>query len=132
MRDDHLSHRLLDRLADYSNESLLNELRRIANAVGAYDEALALNRTKLTLTAPQVASLYGTTGLQLRMSSFLEEEAEEADPVPVPGLPITPNFVLSSPLDGVSVTAPAVTVNGDTAGARGAAIDALTSARAKR
>jgi hypothetical protein len=34
-----------------------------------------------------------------------------------PSTPITPSFVLSSPLDGNTVTGPAVTVNQDTAGA---------------
>jgi hypothetical protein len=65
----------------------------------------------------KVASLYGTTGMQVRMSAFLEQEAEEEDAVAVPAAPITPTFVLSSPLDGNSVSAPAVMVNGDTAGA---------------
>jgi len=40
MSHDHNSHRVLDRLADYSDQSLLNELRRIASVVG---------RTSLTL-----------------------------------------------------------------------------------
>jgi hypothetical protein len=70
--------------------------------------------------AGKVASLRGTAGLQVRFSAFIEEEADEAeeeDEEPPPGAPITPTFVLSSPLDGTSVTAPAVTVNQDTAGA---------------
>jgi hypothetical protein len=40
VRQNYDSHRVLDRLSDYSNASLLKELRRIANAVG---------RTSLTL-----------------------------------------------------------------------------------
>jgi Homing endonuclease associated repeat len=35
MCHNHHSHRVLDRLSDYSNESLLRELRRIASAVGS-------------------------------------------------------------------------------------------------
>ena len=66
----------------------------------------------------KVASLYGTAGLQIRFSAFIEEEAEEEDALPVPGAPpITPTFVLSSPLDGDSIVPPDVTVNQDTAGA---------------
>jgi hypothetical protein len=70
--------------------------------------------------AGKVASLRGTAGLQVRFSSFIEEEAEESeeeDEGPPPEAPITPTFVLSSPLDGTSVAPPAVTVNQDTAGA---------------
>lgn len=65
----------------------------------------------------KVASVHGTAGLQIRMSAFLEEEAEEGDANPTPGAPISPAFVLSSPLDGNSILGPAVTVNKDTAGA---------------
>ncbi len=65
--------------------------------------------------AGKVASLRGTAGLQVRFSAYVEKEAEEGsaptDPVSVP------NIVPSSPLDGTSVQAPAVTVNQDTAGA---------------
>jgi BNR repeat protein len=67
--------------------------------------------------AGKVASLYGTAGLQVRFSGLIEQEAEEEDAAPVPGAPITPAFVLSSPLDGTSIVPPAVTVNQDTAGA---------------
>lgn len=67
--------------------------------------------------AGKVASLNGTAGLQTRFSALIEEEAEEGDANLVPAAPITPGFVLSSPLDGTTVTAPAVTVNQDTAGA---------------
>ncbi len=67
--------------------------------------------------AGKVASVNGTAGLQTRFSAFIEEEAEEGDANLVPSEPITPPFVLSSPLDGDTVAAPAVTVNQDTAGA---------------
>src|SRR5712692_2001423 len=67
--------------------------------------------------AGKVASVHGTAGLQIRFSAFIEEEAEaEASPTPNTP-PINPPFVLSSPLDGTSVAAPAVTVNQDTAAA---------------
>jgi hypothetical protein len=66
--------------------------------------------------AGKVASLYGTAGLQIRFSAFIEEEAEE-DGAPPGAPPITPAFVLSSPLDGTTVQPPDVTVNQDTAGA---------------
>ena len=75
----------------------------------------------ITTLAGKVASLHGTAGLQIRFSAFLEEEAEEEEGEdegePEPQQPITPDFVLSSPLDGTSVAGPAVTVNQDTAGA---------------
>ncbi len=68
--------------------------------------------------AGKVASVNGTAGLQIRMSAFLQEEADAADvSAPAPGAPITPSFVLSSPLDGSTVAPPAVTVNQDTAAA---------------
>lgn len=69
--------------------------------------------------AGKVASVNGTAGLQIRFSAFIEEEAEESGmTIPtVAAPPITPNFVLSSPLDGTSITAPDVLVNQDTAAA---------------
>jgi len=68
--------------------------------------------------AGKVASLNGTAGLQVRFSAFLEEEAgRDAAPPPGPATPITPGFVLSSPLDGTSIAAPNVLVNQDTAAA---------------
>jgi hypothetical protein len=66
--------------------------------------------------AGKVASVNGTAGLQIRFSAFIEEESQDSS-VPAPATPITPAFVLSSPLDGTSIVAPAVTVNQDTAGA---------------
>lgn len=66
--------------------------------------------------AGKVASVRGTAGLQIRFSAFIEQEAEENAAPPV-ATPIVPNFVLSSALDGTSITAPAVTVNRDTAAA---------------
>ncbi len=68
--------------------------------------------------AGKVASLNGTAGLQIRFSALIQEEADEPSAVnPNPATPITPSFVLSSPLDGTSVLAPDVTVNQDTAAA---------------
>jgi hypothetical protein len=71
----------------------------------------------ITTLAGKVAALRGTAGLQVRFSALIEQEAEEADAAPAPAAPITPTFVLSSPLDGNSVLPPDVTVNGDSAGA---------------
>ncbi|GAA2151858.1 BNR repeat protein [Humibacillus xanthopallidus] len=71
----------------------------------------------ITTLAGKVASLNGTAGLQIRFSSYVEEEAVDG-PYTGPATPaITPGFVLSSPLDGTSVQGPAVTVNRDTAAA---------------
>ena len=71
----------------------------------------------LTTLAGKVASLKGTAGLQIRFSAFIEYEAELEEPALGPSAPITPSFVLSSPVDGNTVMPPAVTVNQDTAGA---------------
>ncbi|WP_029137641.1 sialidase family protein [Nakamurella lactea] len=69
----------------------------------------------ISTLAGKVASLHGTAGLQIRFSAYLEEEAEEDSAPTAP--PITPINILSSPLDGTSITPPAVTVNQDTAAA---------------
>ena len=83
--------------------------RAQANSSKTYD---------ITTLAGKVASLNGTAGLQIRFSAFLEEEADDGLPAPGPAAnPIQPTFVLSSPLDGNTITAPDVTVNQDTAGA---------------
>ena len=71
----------------------------------------------ISTLAGKVASLNGTAGLQIRFSALIEEEAAVEAPNLTPSAPITPTFVLSSPLDGNVVAAPAVTVNKDTAGA---------------
>jgi hypothetical protein len=71
----------------------------------------------VTTLAGKVASLYGTAGLNIRFSALIEEEAEPDETNSVASAPIVPTFVLSSPLDGNSVAAPAVTVNQDTAAA---------------
>jgi len=67
--------------------------------------------------AGKVASVNGTAGLQIRFSAFIQEEADASEVSGTSSNPITPAFVLSSPLDGTSVQAPNVTVNQDTAGA---------------
>src|SRR5438445_10460164 len=80
--------------------------------------ALAASPTyDISTLAGKVASLRGTAGLQVRFSSFLEQEAEEGDAQQTPTAPITPSFVLSSPLDATSIAGPDVLVNQDTAGA---------------
>jgi hypothetical protein len=66
--------------------------------------------------AGKVASVNGTAGLQIRFSAFIEEESQDPS-APTASTPITPMHVLSSPLDGSAILAPAVTVNQDTAGA---------------
>lgn len=77
----------------------------------------AQSQYDITTLAGKVASLNGTAGLQTRFSAFIEEEAEVEEPNLVPSAPITPSFVLSSPLDGDTIAGPAVLVNQDTAGA---------------
>ena len=82
--------------------------------------AAAANSTQtydITTLAGKVASVNGTTGLNIRFSAFIEQEAELEQTAPVPSTPITPVFVLSSPLDGASVLPPNITVNQDTAAA---------------
>jgi hypothetical protein len=71
----------------------------------------------ISTLAGKVASLNGTAGLQTRFSAFIEEEAALEASNLTPGAPISPAFVLSSPLDGTNVVPPARTVNQDTAGA---------------
>lgn len=64
--------------------------------------------------AGKIASVRGTAGLQIRFSAFVEQEAgEDLASGPSSSNPITPPFVLSSPLDGSSVAPPDVTVNQD-------------------
>lgn len=70
----------------------------------------------ITTLAGKVASLNGTAGLQIRFSAFIEQEAQEVS-APAPAAPITPKFVLSSPLDGTTILPPDVLVNRDTAAA---------------
>src|SRR5215475_12519787 len=85
-------------------------------AAAAATPAQAAPTYDITTLAGKVASLHGTAGLQIRFSAFLEEEAEE-DSAPPTAAPISPPFVLNSPLDGNSVQSPNVTVNQDSAGA---------------
>ena len=79
--------------------------------------AAASPQYDITTLAGKVASLNGAAGLQIRFSAFIEEEANMEEPNLMPSAPITPRFVLSSPLDGNSVLFPDITVNQDTAGA---------------
>ena len=86
-------------------------------ALTVQPSAAAQQTYDINTLAGKVASLNGTAGLQIRFSAFIEEEAEEEEPNLIPSAPITPSFVLSSPLDGNTIAAPAVLVNQDTAGA---------------
>jgi hypothetical protein len=87
-----------------------------AFAFGTRGASASQTTYDINTLAGKVASVHGTAGLQIRFSAFIEEEAEaEASPTPNTP-PISPPFVLSSPLDGSSVAAPNVTVNQDTAG----------------
>jgi hypothetical protein len=72
----------------------------------------------ISTLAGKVAAVNATAGLGIHVSGFVEEEAD-AGVAPGTGTSstITPTFVLSSPLDGTSITAPDVTVNQDTAAA---------------
>jgi hypothetical protein len=89
----------------------------LAASAGASTSGARANYDINTL-AGKVASLNGTAGLQIRFSAFLEEEADADDvTAPTPASPITPTFVLSSPLDGNVVQPPDVTANQDTAAA---------------
>jgi hypothetical protein len=68
--------------------------------------------------AGKVASVNGTAGLQTRMSGLIQQEADPGEVGATSNsTPITPTYVLSSPLDGTTVKAPDVTVNQDTAAA---------------
>jgi BNR repeat-like domain len=83
-------------------------------AVAASAQAAA--QYDINTLAGKVASLHGTAGLQIRFSAFIEEEAQDTN-APPSATPITPAFVLGSPLDGTAVLPPDVTVNQDTAAA---------------
>src|SRR4030095_6176114 len=85
--------------------------------VAARPSSAAAPTYDINTLAGKVASLRGTAGLQIRFSAFIEQEAEEPEGIAAPTTPITPTFVLSSPLDGTSFLPPAVTVNQDTAAA---------------
>jgi hypothetical protein len=69
--------------------------------------------------AGKVASVNAAAGLHIRFSESIEQAAEQTFApgpfAPGPLTPITPTYVLTSPLDGTTVLAPAVTVNQDTA-----------------
>jgi hypothetical protein len=68
----------------------------------------------ITTLAGKIASLRGTAGLQVRFSGLLEEEGGAEEVSGSAPDPITPDFVLSSPLDGTTIQAPNVLVNQDT------------------
>src|SRR5438270_2762437 len=70
----------------------------------------------LNTLAGKVASVNGTAGLQIRFSALIEQEAAQEDAATAAAA-ITPAHVLSSPLDGTTIAAPAVLVNQDTAAA---------------
>src|SRR5712692_418447 len=72
----------------------------------------------ISTLACKVQTVNNTPGLYIRISNFLQSEADEGPTViPSPATPITPTFVLSSGLDGNSIKSPDVTVNQDTSAA---------------
>src|SRR5258707_3547058 len=83
----------------------------------APSSAHASSTYDINTLAGKVASVNGTAGLQIRMSAFLQQEADagEVGATSISSPPITPAFVQSRPLDGTSVQSPDVTVNQDTA-----------------
>jgi len=85
--------------------------------VGIQSSFAATPKYDITTLAGKVAAVNGTAGLQIRFSAFIEEEAKIEEPNLVPTAPITPSFVLSSPLDGNTIAGPAVLVNQDAAAA---------------
>src|SRR5512143_3393359 len=85
--------------------------------VTAQAASAAQTTYNINTLAGKVASVNGTAGLQVRFSAFIEEEAGVEEPNMVPSAPITPAFVLSSPLDGNTIAPPAIRVNQDTAAA---------------
>src|SRR3989442_7715617 len=93
----------------------------VALSLTGLTTALAQNSSPtydITTLAGKVASVNGTAGLQIRFSAFVEQQADTSDlAITFSPIPITPTFVLSSPLDGTTVAAPDVTVNQDTAAA---------------
>lgn len=90
----------------------------VAGGLAGAGSASATTTTyDINTLAGRLASLNGTAGLQARFSAFLQQEAQDPSAAQAPTSPITPSFVLSSPLDGTTVTAPDVTVNQDTAAA---------------
>lgn len=66
--------------------------------------------------AGKVASVNSVQDLYIRLSGYIQQEADMSDSgtSPSPATPITPSFVLSSSLDATNVVAPDVTVNQDT------------------
>lgn len=83
----------------------------------AFPAVAASQSFDITTLAGKVASVNSTQGLFIHLSAFIEQEAQVEGSNPSPGAPISPSFVLSSPLDGTSVLPDDVTVNQDTAGA---------------
>src|SRR5437016_2527453 len=79
--------------------------------------ALRVDSTHFNINtlAGKLASVQSTPGLLVTLSSFLQQEADMSDLAanPTPNTVITPAYVLSSNLDGSTVTAPDVTVNQD-------------------
>ena len=89
-----------------------------AIVAGSAVRADAATKYDINTLAGKVASLRGTAGLQIRFSALIEQEADNAETAgPSTATPISPSFVLSSPLDGNAIAAPNVLVNQDTAAA---------------
>lgn len=88
----------------------------LATALPAADAAAATAYDLNTL-AGKVASVNATAPPFVRFSGYLQEEADADLDTSSASAPITPPFVLSSPLDGTSLASPEVTGNQDVNGA---------------
>jgi len=71
----------------------------------------------ISTLACKVLTVNSTPGLHVQMSNFVQAEASEETASSQASDPITPTFVLTSPLDGLTVLFPDVTVNQDAAAA---------------
>lgn len=90
----------------------------MVSAVAVQTGAAKPPKYDINTLAGKVASLNGTAGLNIRFSALIQEEAQvPATNQQIPTTPISPSYVLSSPLDGDNIQAPGVLVNQDTAAA---------------
>jgi hypothetical protein len=85
---------------------------------GAYvAQGSSSSSSNLNTLAGKNAIVNSTPGLFIQLSGFLQQEANATEPVVTGPNTITPTYIPNSNLDGMTITAPDVTVNVDKAGA---------------